>query len=56
LSVTPPRLAADVFLAKFLGDGHIRGLLRLTPPEPRQDRALLREVKRVLMAAFRVGV
>jgi TetR/AcrR family transcriptional repressor of mexJK operon len=36
----------------FLGDGHIRGLLKLTPPEPRQDRALLREAVRVFMAAY----
>lgn len=54
LKVPNPRLAADLFLAMFLGDGHIRGLLMLEKPEPREDKALLREALRVFMAAYGV--
>lgn len=52
LRVRHPRQAADLFLAMFLGDGHIRGLLMLEMPDARQNRALLREAVRVFMAAF----
>lgn len=52
LSVKHPRQAADLFLAMFLGDGHIRGLLMLDMPEARDDKALLREAVRVFMAAY----
>lgn len=52
LRVTHPRQAADLFLAMFLGDGHIRGLLMLDMPSVREDRALLREAVRVFMAAY----
>jgi TetR/AcrR family transcriptional repressor of mexJK operon len=52
LRVSRPRQAADLFLALFLGDGHIRGLLKLTPAEPREDKALLREAVRVFIAAY----
>ena len=52
LRVPRPRQAADLFLAMFLGDGHIRRLLRLPAPPALQDKALLREAVRVFMAAF----
>jgi hypothetical protein len=46
------RQAADLFLAMFLGDGHIRGLLMLDMPDARENNALLREAVRVFMAAY----
>lgn len=52
LSIPDPRLAADLFLAMFLGDGHIRGLLKLQMPEAAQNRALLHEAVRVFLAAY----
>jgi AcrR family transcriptional regulator len=52
LRVPQQRQAADLFLAMFLGDGHIRSLLRLPAPAAQQDKALLREAVRVFMAAF----
>lgn len=52
LNVRHPRQAADLFLAMFLGDGHIRGLLRLDMPDARENKALLREAVRVFMAAY----
>ncbi|MEP6876881.1 MAG: TetR/AcrR family transcriptional regulator [Burkholderiales bacterium] len=52
LKVRNPRQAADLFLAMFLGDGHIRGLLMLDMPDARENRALLREAVRVFMAAY----
>ncbi len=52
LRVPQPRVAADLFLAVFLGDGHLRGLLRLDLPTPREDKAQLREAVRVFMAAY----
>jgi AcrR family transcriptional regulator len=52
LRVPQPRQAADLFLAMFLGDGHIRSLLRLPEPSAREDKALLHEAVRVFMAAF----
>ena len=54
LKVPNPRLAADLFLAMFLGDGHIRGLLMLEMPDARENKALLREAVRVFMAAYGV--
>ena len=54
LKVKNPRLAADLFLAMFLGDGHIRGLLMLEMPDARENKALLREAVRVFMAAYEV--
>jgi TetR/AcrR family transcriptional repressor of mexJK operon len=36
----------------FLGSGHFRGLLKLEMPDPRENKALLREVVRVFMAAY----
>ncbi len=53
LHVRDPRLSADLFLGMFLGDGHIRGLLKLPPPSPSQDKAQLREAVRVFLAAYR---
>jgi AcrR family transcriptional regulator len=55
LKVKYPRLAADLFLAMFLGDGHIRGLLMLEMPDQRVDKALLQEAVRVFMAAYEVA-
>ncbi len=55
LRVPQPRQAADLFLAMFLGDGHIRSLLRLPAPPALRDKALLREAVRVFMAAFGRG-
>jgi AcrR family transcriptional regulator len=52
LRVQRPRQAADLFLAMFLGDGHIRGLLMLEMPDARENKALLREAVRVFMAAY----
>jgi AcrR family transcriptional regulator len=52
LKVEDPRLAADMFLAMFLGDGHIRGLLVLEMPDARENQAQLREAVRVFMAAY----
>jgi AcrR family transcriptional regulator len=52
LNVPKPRLAADLFLAMFLGDGHIRGLLRLPALSTRHDKSHLREAVRVFMAGF----
>jgi AcrR family transcriptional regulator len=52
LNVRHPRLAADLFLAMFMGDGYIRGMLMLDVPDAREDRALLREAVRVFMAAY----
>ena len=55
LSIRQPRQAADLFLAMFLGDGHIRGLLMLEMPDARENKALLREAVRVFMAAYGKG-
>lgn len=55
LKVPNPRVAADLFLAMFLGDGHIRGLMMLEKPEAKEDRALLREAVRVFVAAYGVS-
>jgi TetR/AcrR family transcriptional repressor of mexJK operon len=55
LKVQHPRLAADLFLSMFLGDGHIRGLLMLEMPDARENKALLREAVRVFMAAYEVA-
>ena len=52
LHIQHPRQAADLFLAMFLGDGHIRGLLMLDMPDARENRALLREAVRVFIAAY----
>lgn len=52
LNVPHQRQAADLFLSMFLGDGHIRALLRLPGPSVREDKALLREAVRVFLAAF----
>jgi TetR/AcrR family transcriptional repressor of mexJK operon len=52
LKVRGSRLAADLFLSMFLGDGHIRGLLKLDLPDEQENRALLREAVRVFMAAY----
>jgi TetR/AcrR family transcriptional repressor of mexJK operon len=52
LKVKNPRLAADLFLAMFLGDGHFRGLLMLEKPDARENKALLREAVQVFMAAY----
>jgi AcrR family transcriptional regulator len=55
LKVPHPRQAADLFLAMFLGDGHIRGLLMLEMPDARENKALLREAVRVFMAGYGVA-
>lgn len=52
LKVKSHRLAAELFLAMFMGDGHIRGLLMLELPDARENKALLREAVRVFMAAY----
>ncbi len=52
LNIRRPRQAADLFLAMFLGDGHIRGLLMLDMPDARENSALLREAVRVFIAAY----
>ena len=52
LKVRNPLQAADLFLSMFLGSGHIRGLLKLEMPDPRENRALLREAVRAFMAAY----
>lgn len=52
LRVADPRLAADLFLAMFLGSGHIRGLIRLDLPDAAENRALLKEAVRVFLAAY----
>jgi AcrR family transcriptional regulator len=55
LKVPHPRQAADLFLAMFLGDGHIRGLLMLEMPDVRENKAMLREAVRVFMAGYGVA-
>lgn len=55
LKVRHPRQAADLFLAMFLGDGHIRGLLMLEMPDAAENKALLREAVRVFMAGYADG-
>jgi len=55
LNIRHPRQAADLFLAMFLGDGHIRGLLLLDMPDARENSALLREAVRVFIAAYAKG-
>lgn len=52
MKVARPRQAADLFLAMFLGDGHIRGMLKLERPVTPEDKALLREAVRVFLAAY----
>ncbi len=52
LKVRQPRIAADLFLAMFLGESHILSMLKLVPAEVRSDNALLREAVRVFMAAY----
>jgi AcrR family transcriptional regulator len=52
LNIRRPRQAADLFLAMFLGDGHIRGLMMLDMPDARENKALLREAVRVFLAAY----
>lgn len=52
LKVPQPRLAANLFLSMFMGEGHIRGLLMLELPDAKDDKALLREAVRVFMAAY----
>lgn len=55
LQVQNPQLAADLFLAMFLGDGHMRGLLMLELPDAQQGKALLQEAVRVFLAGYGVG-
>jgi TetR/AcrR family transcriptional repressor of mexJK operon len=55
LKVKNPGLAADLFLAMFLGTGHFRGLLMLEAPDDRENKALLREAVRLFMAAHEVA-
>lgn len=55
LKVKNPRLAADLFLAMFLGNGHIRGLLMLEMQDAREEKALLREAVRVFIAGYEVA-
>ena len=54
LKMRNPLQAADLFLSMFLGSGHIRGLLKLEMPDPRENKALLREAVRVFLAAYAV--
>lgn len=55
LKVKNPRLAADLFLGMFLGDGHMRGLLMLDMPDARENKALFREAVRVFLAGYAVA-
>jgi AcrR family transcriptional regulator len=55
LKVKNPRLAADLFLAMFLGNGHIRRLLMLEMQDAREEKALLREAVRVFIAGYEVA-
>lgn len=52
LQVRQPRIAADLFLAMFLGESHILGMLKLAPTEASSENALLREAVRIFMAAY----
>jgi TetR/AcrR family transcriptional repressor of mexJK operon len=52
LKVRHPRQAANLFLSMFMGDGHVRELLKLEMPDPQEDSALLREAVRVFIAAY----
>jgi TetR/AcrR family transcriptional repressor of mexJK operon len=52
LKVPNPRLAANLFLSMFMGEGHVRGLLMLDMPDAREDKALLREAVRLFAAAY----
>jgi TetR/AcrR family transcriptional repressor of mexJK operon len=52
LKVPNPRLAANLFLSMFMGEGHVRGLLMLDMPDARDDKALLREAVRLFAAAY----
>lgn len=52
LKVRHPRQAADLFLAMFMGDGHVRRLLMLDAADEGENKALLREAVRVFMAAY----
>jgi len=51
MKVRNARQAANLFLSMFLGEGHIRGLLKLAMPDAAEDRALLREAVWVFIAA-----
>ncbi len=53
LQVQNAQLAADLFLAMFLGDGHMRGLLMLELPDAQQGKALLQEAVRVFLAGYK---
>jgi AcrR family transcriptional regulator len=55
LKVKNARLAADLFLAMFLGDGHMRGMLMMEMPDTREDKALIREAVRVFLAGYRAA-
>ena len=50
-----PTQAADLFLSMFLGDGHIRGLLKLDMPDEQKNKALLREAVRGVHGGLRGG-
>jgi TetR/AcrR family transcriptional repressor of mexJK operon len=52
LEVRHPRQAADLFLSMFMGDGHIRRLLKLDAPDEAENKALLREAVRIFMTAY----
>lgn len=52
LTVRSPHQAADLFLAMFLGSGHMRGLLKLEMPDTRENKALVREAVRVFLRAY----
>lgn len=54
LKVPNPRLAADLFLAMFLGDGHIRGLLMLDMPNAKENKTMLHEAVRVFLAGYKI--
>ncbi len=54
LRVSKPLVAADQFLALFLGGAHIRLLLGLQQPEPRSERELLRENVALFLARHQV--
>jgi AcrR family transcriptional regulator len=52
LKVPQPRVAADLFLAMFLGDNHLHAMLGLGLPSAKADKQLLHEAVRAFMSAY----
>lgn len=53
LKVPRPHVAADLFLAMFLGAAHLHAMLGLGQPEAKSEKELLREAVRVLVEAYK---